>query len=65
MKTDVFLLCFAVVACRLAQCDPNPVEELQVETLVSKSSVSPSQLAAAPQLETQKRPDASDDSQPF
>lgn len=44
MKTSVFLL---LLACRLAQCDPNPVEELQVETLVSSTSVSPSQLAAA------------------
>lgn len=47
MKTNVFLLLFAAIACRLARCDPNPVEELQVETLVSKTSVSP------PQLETQ------------
>lgn len=44
MKTSLFLL---LLACRLAQCDPNPVEELQVETLVSSTSVSPSQLAAA------------------
>lgn len=44
MRTSVFLL---LLACRLAQCDPNPVEELQVETLVSRTSVSPSQLAGA------------------
>lgn len=47
MKTTVFLL---LLACRVAQCEPNPAEELQVETLVSEPSVSPSQLAAAPQL---------------
>lgn len=40
MKTNVFLLLLAAIACRLTQCDPNPVEELQVETLVSKTSVS-------------------------
>lgn len=47
MKTSVLLL---MLACRLAQCDPNPVQELQVETLVSKTSVPPSQLAETPQL---------------
>lgn len=46
MKTSVFLLLLVAIACRLAQGDPNPVEELQVETLVSKASGGPSRLAA-------------------
>ncbi|TWW62180.1 Peptidyl-prolyl cis-trans isomerase FKBP11 [Takifugu flavidus] len=37
MKTSVFLL---LLACRLAQCEPNPVEELQVETLVKPETCS-------------------------
>lgn len=41
MKTKVFLLLLAAIGCRLALCDPNAVEELQVETLVSKTSASP------------------------
>lgn len=40
MKTKVFLLLLAAIGCRLALCDPNAVEELQVETLVSKTSAS-------------------------
>lgn len=64
MKTSVFLLmlCF----CRPAQCDPNPAEELQVETLVSKTSAPPPvtagrNAAAVNTIAT----DASDDSELF
>ncbi|CAG06772.1 unnamed protein product [Tetraodon nigroviridis] len=40
MKTDLFLLCLAVVACTLARCEPSPAEELQVETLVKPETCS-------------------------